>query len=326
MDRRVVVLQVLALAGCGARADRQVISRGAIGYGAAFVGPRLLVSVELGLRFELVTRRFDTGVAAPRELGRVDLGPPDWDITGLSAASGPIVWVSSMDGTVRGVDVGRGEVARTWRVGHAVTAVAASDRFVAYGTDRGAICLRRRRDGALLQCMVAHRERVSALAIAGDSLASGSWGGQVHRYALPTLRRLEAVDVGGAINDLAIAGGGAIAAATSSAPPTGDRRRGDLGGAVVIVRTGKLVCSGHRGPVTAVRWAAPGSVISGSWDRTVRGWRIDGRACSERWRETLGGHHVTALAASPRGRRLAASLWVTALDQPGLVLIQSLEP
>lgn len=307
-------------------ATRSRVSRGAIGYRAAFVGPRLLLSVELGLRFELVIRRLDPGVARPVELHRVDLGPPDWDITGLATAGGPRVWLSSMDGSVREIDVERGAVVRTWRVGHAVTAIAAGPRFVAYGTDRGAICLRRRRDGALLQCMLAHRRRVSALAIAGAELISGSWGGAVHRYRLPSLRRTAAFEIDGAINDLAVAGE-RVAAAVSSKPPTGDRRRADLGGDIAIVGGGRaLRCRGHRGPVTAVRWSTDRTLVSGSWDDSVRGWHAGDARCSERWRRDLGGHNITGLAPSPNGRYLAVSLWVTALDQIGVLLLDYLYP
>lgn len=304
-------------------APRAPVSRGVIGYRAAFLGPRLLLSVELGLRFELVTRRLDA--ARTVELNRVDLGPPDWDVTGLATAVGPRVWVSSMDGTVRGVDVERGAITATWRVGHAVTAVAATERYLAYGTDQGAVCLRRLRDGALLQCMRAHRSRVSALAAAGDVVATGSWDGSVHRYRLPSLERIAAVDVGGAINDLAI-DGDRLAAAISSAPPVGDRRRSDLGGAAAVIDGAGAVrrCEGHRGPVTAVSWAAGGVLVSGSWDRTVRGWDADRAGCRPRWSRALGGHHITSLATGPPGRRAAASLWVTALDQPGLVLLDYL--
>jgi WD40 repeat protein len=228
-----------------------------------------------------------------------------------------------MDGVVRGVDVETGAVGRRWRVGQPVTAIAATGdgRHLIYGTDRGVICLRRIRDGALLQCMTAHRRRVSALEVAGTELISGGWDGAVRRYQLPSLRRLSEVEVGGAVNDLAAADG-SIAAAVSSAPPVGDRRRRDLEGDLVIIAAGTELgrCAGHDGPVTAVRWAGS-ELISGGWDRTIRGWRVERDGCRERWRRDLGGHHVTALAAEPRRNRLAVSLWVTALDQPGLVVL-----
>lgn len=325
MDRRPLIL--LALAACAsAPATVDIGSRGAIGYHAELLGSRLLLSVELGLRFELVIRRIDPTRLV--DIGRVDLGPPDWDVTALAApAVGPRVWIGSMDGTVREIDVGRRRIERTWRAGQAVTAVAISSdgRYLAYGTDRGVVCLRRSRDGALLQCMRAHAGRVSALAIGAGELVSATWDGAVSRFAVPSLRRLGAFEIDGAVNDVALRGDRA-ALAVSSRPPVGDRRRNDLGGSVVTIDLAggeRRRCRGHRGAVTAVDWTAEGDLVSGSWDRTVRLWRIESSRCRERWRHSLAGHQITGLDSGPDGRHLAVSLWVTTLEQPGSLLLRS---
>ena len=352
MDRRYLALAALLAAGCSAGPtplefgvaaseipaavrQRAVASRGAIGYQAAFLGSRVLVSVELGVRFELVARRIDRARSAPVEIARVDLGPPDWDISAIEASPGPLVWVGSLDGSVRGIDLERARVVHHWRAGHAVTAIATaqSGRYLAYGTAEGVVCLRRVRDGALLQCLRAHGGRVSTISGVRDLLITGSWDGAIKGFAIPTLALRFAIELGGSINDLA-ARGSSLAAAASSAPPTGDRRRRDLEGRLAIVDFGpetssaivRSECIGHRGPVTAVRWTSDGALVSGGWDRALRQWETSGAACRQRWHHQLDGHHITSLALQGRGRYLAASLWVTALDQPGVVLLDFLYP
>jgi WD40 repeat protein len=311
--------------------DGQVLRRGALGYRAAFLGPRLWLAAELGVRFELVVRRLGPG--GWQESGRLDLGPPEWDITGLATAPGgrrawigrgrASAWIGSTDGTVRGIDVERREVVARWPMGAPVTAVAASPRgLVAAGSERGVVCLRRVGDGALLQCLAAHRGRVSALAFAGDRLASASWDGSVALWSVPALRRLAVFEVEGSANDVALSGDSLAVAVSDRAPGKSRRARPAGAGAIAVIPAGggpTLHCRGHRAPATAVAWTGAASLVTGSWDRTIRLWSIEDGRCRERARRQLDGHLIDDLAVAPGGRHLAVSLWGTKLEQPSAI-------
>lgn len=320
-------------------AVRQVARRGALGYRSALLGERLWLAVELGVRFELVVRQLAGGRA--RDLGRLDLGPPDWDVTALAVAQGvPRAWVGSMDGTVRIIDLDRLRIERTWRIGHAVTAVAVSPRGrqVAVATDSGVLCLRRARDGALLQCVVAHQARIAALDHAGDRLITGAWDGSAAVWSVPSLRRLEGFSIEGSVNAVALSPDGRrIAVAGSAAPPSPAARadpRGAGRGWLAVHRLGsghgtgpRIECAGHLAAVVSVGWAAGADqLLSGSWDRTARLWALEGATCLELARERLDGHAIQDLAIDRRGGTVAASLWVTGLEQPSAVVLDVLYP
>ncbi len=167
------MLGALACVSQGAPAPR-VLARGVLPYGVAAVGDAI-VTVELSERFELVVR---DGL---RER-RLELGPPEQDLRAL-AVSGERAFVGSDAGFIREIDLTAMRVLRSFAVGAPLRALAADARYLLSADASGAVCLRRRDDGALLQCARADEpggEPVSELAIAGET-AWLSW--QAHAQA-----------------------------------------------------------------------------------------------------------------------------------------------
>jgi WD40 repeat protein len=374
---RVALLALVAVAAaCGPRAGTgtpaelslsRAASRGVLSYAVAFArAPEpLLVSVELGDSFELVARKIEPGGALV-ERARVLLGPPDWDVPDLALVPGRrAALVASAAGTVRAVDLDAGRVTAAWHLGASATAVAVSPdgRLAATGSANGVVCLRRLSDGALLQCLVAHRARVSGLDFdpAGRLLASSSWDGRVAVWSLPQLAAAAELDTQGSANQLAFSpDGGRIAIAVSGAPPrrtpqveareqeAGDGDRPPDPGARVLVwrpgfrsgagpeagrgaaplpRRGRLVVElrGHAGPVTAVAWSADARrLLSTSWDRTVRLWEPQ----SGRELARLSGfsHLLRDLAVAGSGGWAAASAWAAGGEDPATVLLALRHP
>jgi WD40 repeat protein len=353
MVRRPGLIALLALLGCGGAAGGtgaplgpeqapagpatglgtpRPLSRGVMGYHAAYLPDGRLVTVELGLSFELVIR--EPGGA---EVLRRTLGPADHDINAL-AVDGDGLWVASADGTVRGSGLD-GTPRHTWRLPAAATAVALSGdgRFVATGSADGVLCLRRRGDGALLQCVVAHSGRISALDLEAGKLASASWDGGVAVWSVPALAELTRLEPAASANDVALGPDGAVAVARSSRPPvrTPERERRERAGgpvaddpaaAVEVVRSGSpgTRCAAGSAPVNAVAWTADGRLIYGGWDRRLR-------LCDAGSGEVLAttgsfGHLVHDVALSPDRRAVAVAAWIGALDQPGLALLSLLYP
>lgn len=309
-------------------APRLVARRGALSYQSAFVGTRLWVSTELATRFELVVRRVDR--ASVLELGRVDLGPSDWNTTGLAAAArGPLVWVSSLAGSVRGIDVTTMTVVREWRVGSHATALAvsASGAHVAYGTSTGALCLRRTSDGALLQCLVTPGP-VTALGFDGDSLVGAS-GKTLHRWSVPTLRRVSEQEIEAPVGVMAASASGLALGLGIATPPAAQTDSQSNRGLQIIAGDQSTSCRGHRGTITAVRWLADGTLASASVDGSVRLWKVSRDAGALTCQPTATrelGQPVWSLARSPSGAHLAVGLWAGGLGEPTAVLADLLYP
>jgi WD40 repeat protein len=320
-------------------------ARGVLAYAAELDREEsMLVTVELAVSFELVVRDLDAEGRA-RERARVQLGDSTYDVEDLvvDAAAGE-AWVASLEGTVRAVDLSRGAVTETWPLGDAATAVAvAPGTYVATGTATGVICLRRRSDAALLQCVAAHDDRVSALAIGpgdgGPMLVSASWDGSVKLWSVPTLALLGEHRGAGSANAVALApDGGQVAIGRSQRPPrrgpgspSEDQRRSPgrpQRGAVVELwcpGTGRVrSCRGDGGAVTAVAWTRDGTrLLSGSWDRTIRLWNP--RRCDEVAR--LGGFtHVIRDLSVGGARRVAVAAWSPDLEGRAVALLDLLYP
>jgi hypothetical protein len=321
-------------------------SRGVLSYAVAFTSAaELLVSVELGARFELVARSL--GPAGElRERARVVLGPPDWDVVDLAPIPGrPAVLVASAAGTVRAVALDAARVTSTWHLGSAATAVAVSPdgRLAATGSASGVVCLRRLVDGALLQCLAAHTARVSGLDFDRDGrrLASSSWDGRAAVWSVPQLAALAALDTGGSANQIAFAPDGReVAVAASAAPPrrspavaareqSSAERARDPQARVLVWRPlpgeRPRTLRGHRDPVTAVVWSSDSRrLVSASWDRTVRLWD----AGTGRELARVGGfsHLLRDLAVADSGSWVAAAAWAASGGDPATVLLALRHP
>lgn len=178
MVRRALIAPALGLAlalasvtACATRAglppEARVAARGTLGYAVAF-DDDALYTVELEERFRLVVRDPDTGA----ERARFDLGPAERDLPALAIADGA-AWIGGADHQVRAVALDGGAVRATWPIGAAVTALAAlPGGLIAIGDATGVVCVRRRADGALLQCVVAGEAPVRALAARGSHLVA----------------------------------------------------------------------------------------------------------------------------------------------------------
>ncbi|HWN67658.1 MAG TPA: hypothetical protein VNM90_08455, partial [Haliangium sp.] len=242
------VLGVLALAACGAArleplsagasppgpaaglGRSTAAARGALTYAVAFAGPDLLAAIELSTEFELVIRELDRRGPARgqprarhRVRHRVSLGPPDFDVGDLAVdPTRQEAWIASRDGTVRSYGLRRGVLALTWHLGSPATAVAVSadGRLVATATEDGVLCLRRRADSALLQCVVAHEAPIAALDFAAGHLASAAWDGTVIVWDVPSLASASRQRFEGSVNDIAFTPDGSVLAlARSGSPP-----------------------------------------------------------------------------------------------------------
>ena len=337
--------------GLGTRTD---VIRGALAYAVAFAGDHALVTVALTDSFALLVHDLPPR-GAPRLRHRIPLGPADFDVGDLAVDTArDQAWVASRAGTVRGYDLRRGALITTWHLGSGATAVAVSPdgRFVATGTADGILCLRRRDDGALLQCVAAHDGPIAGLDFGADRgadrasgardplLASCAWDGTVVVWRVPSLAiRAHRAFVGSA-NAVAFApAGDRLAVARSQAPPRRSPAvlaRERAGGpappspadAVTIwtmASGATTTLTGHGGPVTAVAWTPRGArLASGSWDRSVRLWNPGTGTLVARSRGFAG--LVRDLAMAPRGGRLAAGAWtdIEGLEGPTSAIIDLL--
>lgn len=306
------------------------------------------IAAELGTDFDLVYREIDKGRAREedraRERHRVSLGPHAYDINAV--ALGPrarTAWVASADGRIRAFDMKAGEDLLSWRLEAPATAIALSPdgRYAATGSAGGALCLRRVRDGALLQCAIAGEGAIADLDASPGGvtrvpedpgsgvIASATESGEVILWDLPSLEKLGAFrgDSAGAV---AVCGGAPLRLAAARAGcPARKRPRaeseGDCGARVELREIGDghrggaiSALRGHTEPITAVDWvdSACELFISSSWDGTARLWRA---GTGEIGRAGPFGHGVRDIAAG--GNRAAAAAWEGLGGGKGAVLL-----
>lgn len=312
---------------------RQVIARNALAYHVA-LAPRYLVSVELSTQFDLVVRA-RSGQDDSRATRRIRLDAPTYDILDLVLSrAGDTAYVASAAGWVRRYSLADGVMQQEWRMGSAVTALALSDddAYLFIGSDRGTLCLRRLRDGAQLQCMIAHQGRVGAVAVHGDRLATASWQGELALWAIPSLANTGNVEGSGSIAALAFAPDGkTLAVARNKLPPVRNQEIADQeirsaniheAGANLIelykVQGDQLSTAvarrfvGHRSIISDLVMSAT-ELVSVSWDRSVRLWHIE---TARETRRLRGFQHILrGLALSPATGELFVAGW--ALDKDG---------
>ncbi len=141
----------VALGGCASPlSSTRVLARGVLPYGVATAGDAV-VTVELAERFELVVRPIGFGEAAEGKERRLDLGPPEQDLRAL-AVHERTAFVGSDAGFIREIDLTSLQEVQAFAVGAPLRALAADAHYLLSADTSGAVCLRRRRDGALLQC------------------------------------------------------------------------------------------------------------------------------------------------------------------------------
>ena len=320
------------------------IARGGLAYHSALLGSRLLLTVELRVRFELVVRRIDRDGkrVSFHELHRVDLGPPDWDITGLAVAKlGPLAWVSSRDGSVRSINVESGAVVANWRSGASATAVAVSadGAAVVYGTSSGLVCLRRTRDGALLQCMIASDDaEISAISLNDNNanIAVGTSKGALTRWTLPGLARAGSWQLGAPIRSLAFKDDSLL---ISTGERLGAKPRWRGGGVFVQTDGVPRECFVGETPTSAISWinSASNALVSGSADGVLRLHRIvadksgrvtgiddvtkpDEKTTCTTVRVFRASAPIATVVSHPDGGVLGIGLWSTEPDTPSVLV------
>lgn len=147
---------------CASAPGTQVLARGVLPYGVATTGDSV-VTIELSERFELVVR--DEGAAQRR----LDLGPAEHDLRAL-AVFGDRAFVGSDAGFIRELELTSLREVTSYAVGAPLLALAADADFLLSADASGAVCLRRRKDGALLQC-ARSEQPVHALALLPEGRA-----------------------------------------------------------------------------------------------------------------------------------------------------------
>ncbi len=192
--RPLIAIGAVALAvGCGARPaatiprGAHVAARGTLGYAAAFSADALY-TIELDDRFALFVRDPDTGALRQR----IELGPAERDLPALAIADDGVAWIGGADHAVRAIAVATGQTIATWPIGASVTALAAvPGGGLVIGDATGVVCLRRRADGALLQCVVAGQGPVTALVRSGTAIVATTDGARL-AFSLPALAVVDA--------------------------------------------------------------------------------------------------------------------------------------
>jgi len=213
--------------------------------------------------------------------------------------------------------------------------------LLATGSNTGVLCLRRRSDLALLQCVAAHRRRISGLAFAGSgkALASASWDGRVTAWQLPSLAVHASTRVAGSANAVDYdPRHDRIAIAVSSKPPVRspeiaarEKRAGvdyDAGAGVVVwnATTGaSRRCPGYRAPVTTVAFGPLGArFASAGWDRNVH---LSATATCGTIAQVGGFRQlVRDVAIGRAGRKLAVGAWSDDLSGNSTTVLDLLYP
>lgn len=166
-------------ASCASSPGLQVLARGVLPYGVATTGDTV-VTIELSERFELVVR--EEGAAQRR----LELGPAEHDLRAL-AVFGDRAFVGSDAGFIRELDLTSLREVTSYAVGAPLLALAADADFLLSADASGAVCLRRRKDGALLQCARSEQpvHAITLLPEGRAQLVSGS--GAAVTWRVPSL-------------------------------------------------------------------------------------------------------------------------------------------
>ncbi len=313
-----------------------VLSKKALAYRVALAGP-YLASVELITEFELVLRPIP-GSESKVATQRVRIDAATYDVTDLVLdLAHERAFVASSAGWVRSYDLNNLQVQSEWRMGSAATALAISEegKYLLIGTDSGVVCIRRLRDGAQLQCMVAHKGRIASLAIHKQRLATASWQGEVSLWGLPALERIDEVEGSKSVADLAFSPDGHMLAITRNRlPPVRSQAINNaekksskidrLGVNRIEIHpvsedgnVGKSVHSlvGHRSLVSSLCWIGS-DLLSGSWDRSVLLWNTESGSRTSQ----LGdfGHIIRDLASVEQRAGYAVAGWATKDEDPAI--------
>lgn len=263
----------------------KILAKNALAYRVA-MSDSYLASVELTTEFRLVVRDL-----ANSHKKHVRLDSATYDITGL-ALDETHAYVSSSAGWVRSYDLRSLQLRREWRFGSGATALAITDDhiYLFIGTQTGLICLRRLSDGAQLQCMVAHSDRVSTLDTKNDQLASASWNGEVATWGIPTLENHFRRTMKDSVADLAFSPDARLLAITQNLRPplrsqalNDAEKRGDSdpeGANRIEIYTNSRSSisnrpvhrlSQQRSTISSLCWIG-NDLLTASWDHTVQLW------------------------------------------------------
>jgi WD40 repeat protein len=142
-----------------------------------------------------------------------------------------------------------------------------------------------------------HERMVTSLAFSpdGELLASGSEDGTVRLWNRHTGQSRVVIEHGNEVTAVAFSPDGAWLASGGNDELIRVWSRGN----------GVRELAGHGGDITALRFGAGGTLISTSWDKTVRLWRVDtGDPVA-----TLLGHRDVVSGLATRGELLATSSW-----------------
>ena len=177
-------------------------------------------------------------------------------------------------------------------------AVSNNGKYWAVGSRRGEVRVWRKEGKLLHLAWQAHGDTVRALAFNpdGDTLATGSWDGDIKLWDIESGAMLWANQLIDNIESLAFAPDGCTLASGGGDAKTGVHQK---------------TIAGHGGSVFALAWMPNGRLLaSGGVDGDIRLWELS-RVQSEIPIRILAGHTdwVLGLAFSPDGAHLASGSW-----------------